>query len=123
LSKLRQELAAQGTQLAFIHMGDESQGDCFFAQYGMTDVPRISDPSGEIYRSFGLRRFTIASMLTGFVWKRGMEGFKKGHGVGMAVGDTLRGGGVFLLKDGKIVAERRLNSVAERPDYSSMGKV
>ncbi len=107
--------------MAFVHMGSRVQGDDFFARYGLADVARLSDPAAELYRSFGLRRGTIAEIFNWKVWQRGFESaILEGHGVGMLAGDGFQMPGVFLIYRDEIVKGFRHETPADRPDYLEM---
>ena len=101
-------------------MGSEAQAREFFAQYGWVDVARISDPSCELYRAFGLGRGSVGQVAGPAVLVRGLTALFGGHGLGMPVGDPLQMPGVFLLRDGEIVREHRHDTVADVPDYERL---
>src|SRR5262245_15276946 len=44
LAGLRATIEANGTRLAFVHMGSPEEAGPFFAGFGLGDVPRVSDP-------------------------------------------------------------------------------
>jgi peroxiredoxin len=118
LSTLRPAIERRGVGLAFVHMSSEPEAEKFFAEYGLADVPRFSDPSGGLYRAFALRRAEWREILGPRVWTRGFRAaLLKGHGLGLPEGDALRMPGVFLLSEGTVVAQHRHASPAERPDY------
>jgi len=98
-------------------MGSRQQGEAFLARYGLADVHHFADPDCTLYRAFGLKRAPISAFLTAKVWRRALEGFRAGHGVGLLVGDGLRMPGIFLLHQGRIVRLFRHLSPADRPDY------
>lgn len=107
--------------MAFVHMGSPSEGDSFFAKYGLSDAAHFSDPDASIYRSFGLRRGTIAEIFNPKVWQRGFEAaILAGHGVGMLAGDGFQMPGVFLIHNDSIVKSFRHETPADRPDYVEM---
>lgn len=116
----RQALAAKGTQLAFVHMGDVEQARPVFARYGLGDVPQFSDPKAILYRAFGLRRVPFWHFLTWKTLRRGYEGFRAGHGLGRIVGDGLRMPGVFLLHQGQVVRTFRHENSYDRPEYEAL---
>lgn len=103
-------------------MGSEAQARDFFAQYGWVDVSRISDPSCELYRAFGLGRGSAGQLFGPSVLARGVTALFGGHGVGLPVGDPLQMPGVFLLRDGEIVREHRHGTIADVPDYESLAE-
>jgi len=121
LSKLRPVIECRGAGLAFVHMSPEPEAEKFFAEYGLADVPRFSDPSGGLYRAFALRRAEWREILGPRVWKRGFRAaLLKRHGLRFPQSDAFRMPGVFLLREGAVVAQHRHASPAERPDYLSL---
>ncbi len=102
-------------------MGSEAQAAEFFARYDLADVARISDPSADLYREFGLKRGTILQLMGPQVWARGYESFiKKGHGIGKMIGDGFQLPGVFLVYQDRILREFRHQTSADRPDYAAL---
>ena len=101
-------------------MGTDAQAREFFARYGWVDVARISDPSCDLYRAFGLGRGSAAQLVGPGVLARGVTALFGGHGIGLPVGDPLQMPGVFLLHDGDVVREHRHDTVADVPDYERL---
>jgi hypothetical protein len=120
LAKLREAITAQGTQLAFVHMGSTEQGREFLAHYGFADVHHFSDPNCVIYRAFGLARAPFWAFINLGLWRRAIESMRKGHGVAFTRSDMKRMPGVFLLHQGAIVRAYRHATVADRPDYTTL---
>jgi hypothetical protein len=55
------------------------------------------------------------------VWRRGLAALVK-HGIGRMEGDGFQLGGVFLIREGKIVAARRHANSAERVDFAALAE-
>jgi hypothetical protein len=118
LSRSRQDFEAG---IVLVHMGeDDEQARAFFANYGLDDVPRISDPRRQLYTAFGLGRGTFGQLLGPRVWWRGLVAFLRGHGVGRLAGDGFQMPGVFLLRNGLVVRSFRHGRASDRPDYESL---
>lgn len=120
MAAIRHQLTANGTQLAFVHMGNLQQGAEMLARYGLTEAHQFSDPKQELYRAFDLKRATLSQVFGAKVWLRGWDAFTKGHGVGAPIGDPFQMPGVFLLDNGEIVREFRHQSAADQPDYEQL---
>jgi peroxiredoxin len=121
LASRRQQIEAQGTGIALIHMGTESQGAEFFQPYGLADLPRISDPGRALYRAFDLQRGSLWQILGPTVWWKGfLAGVVRGHGVGKPASDVAQLAGSFLLDRGQIVKAYRHKTSADRTDFSEM---
>ena len=118
----RNDLEATGTQLAFVHPRTEAVARRFFARYGVEDVSRVSDPDHRLYRALGLRRVGLGGVVNPAVLRRGLETARAGHFWGGLVGDGLRLGGAFLVRDGAVVAEFRQQTVADKPDYAALAR-
>lgn len=114
------QLTANGTQLAFVHMGTAEQGADMMARYGLSSAHQFSDPQQKLYRAFDLKRATLTQVFGLDVWLRGWNAFSKGHGVGMPIGDPFQMPGVFLLHNAEIVREFRHRSAADQPNYEQM---
>lgn len=121
LAKLRQTLAERGTQLAFIHMGNQEQGQALLTRYGLGDVPHFSDPETRVYRAFGLRRAGWELFFNVRLWPRALRAMRKGHGIGRMIGDVFQMPGVFLLWRGTILRTFRHEAAADQPDYLALG--
>lgn len=116
----RAAIATTGTQLAFVHLGNEQQGAELFARYGLDDVPRVSDPEAKLYKAFKLKRGRLRQVMGPHVWVRGFESFiKSGHPVGLPMGDTLQMPGVFLIQGGQILRSYFHQTSADRVDYQA----
>lgn len=103
-------------------MDTEAAAAPFFAQYGLADVPRFSDPERRLYAAFGLGHGGITDVFGPKVWIRGPLALLGGHGVGWSNSDKLQMPGTFLVHDGRIVREYRHASIADRPDYLALGR-
>jgi peroxiredoxin len=121
LAARRAEIQRQGTQIVLVHMGSVKQGHAFFAQYGLDDLPQVSDPGRQLYQAFDLDHGTVGQLLGPRVWWRGFKaGILRGHGVGKWQGDVLQMPGTFLVYRGQIVKAFRHKTAADRPDYAEM---
>ncbi len=118
LSRQRRAIEEAGAQLALVHMSEPLAATLRFADYGLEDVHRFRDPDCVMYRAFGLRRGRFSELLGPVVWWRGIvAGLWRGHGIGRLEGDGFRMPGVFLLHRGRILAEYRAVTAADRPRY------
>jgi hypothetical protein len=106
--------------LAFVHQVSEAQAAPVFARYGLADAPRVSDPANDLYRAFALRRGTLGQLLNRSIIRRGFEAFRAGHWNGRLAGEGARLGGVFLVRDGRVVRSVRHTTAADRPDYVAL---
>lgn len=121
LARLGPAIDAEGTQLAFVHMGTEDEAKPFFATYRMDHVPRVSDPQAALYREFGLVKGGVTQVLGASVWTRGVKAFfSGGHTAGKPIGDPWQMPGAFLVRRGKVLKAFRHESSSDVPDYAEL---
>lgn len=118
----RREIEAHGTQLAFLTMADDATAGALLARYGLSDVAHVSDPSQTLYRALGLRRGGLRQLFNFGVMRRGLQASLAGHRQGRIVGDAMRLGGAFLIRDGHVVRAFRNRDVADRADYCELAR-
>lgn len=123
LSRQREAIEKTGARIVVVHMSDGFQGRAALSQWGLTDLPHVSDPSCELYTVFGLGQGTLGQLCSPKAAWRGLVLLWQGIKVGRMRGDGLRMPGVFLLKQGRILKEYRCRSVADRPDYVEMARL
>lgn len=116
----RGAIEAQGAPLAFVHLGTEDKAQWFFKPYGLLDVPRFSDPTGNLYQAFGLARAELRQYLNSQSIVRMLGAWTKGHFALYPAGDVKRMPGVFLLHKGEIRKAFRHKLVSDRPDYLAL---
>lgn len=120
ISKTRQEIEANGSKLAFVHLGTEEKAQRFFKPYGLLDVPRFGDAEGRLYQSFGLLRAELKQYLNSESILRMLLAWSRGHFVGLPAGDIQRMPGAFLMDQGEIRKAFRHKLVSDRPDYVAL---
>jgi peroxiredoxin len=120
LSEKRSAIEAQGTPLAFVHLGTEEKAKWFFTPYGLLDVPRFSDPQARLYQAFGLVRAELRQYLNRESIMRMFGAWRQGHFVGFPAGEVERMPGAFLLQQGEILKAFRHKLVSDRPDYLAL---
>lgn len=117
----REQLAAGGLKLAVGHMSTNASAATLLARYGLDDVDHFSDPECRLFRAFDLARGSLWQVLGPDVWLRALPALAR-HGLGRIDGDGFQLGGAFLIRDGKVVAAKRLQSSAERIDFAKLAK-
>jgi peroxiredoxin len=109
-----------GADVAFVHSESNQEADPWFVKYGLTDVLHISDPDLAHYRAFGLGRTRATSLVDPLVWTRGAAS-ALAHGFGVQNPEMMRRQpGVFLVHGGRVLAEYRHRTPADRPDYLAL---
>jgi hypothetical protein len=119
----RSEIAATGTQLAFVHMGTEAQAQKFFSKSALNGEHRVSDPQQKLYKTFSLSRGKLSQLFGLRVWKRGFrDRIMLTYGVGRVIGDSFQLPGVFLVHHSEILKAFRHETVADEVDYVAMAQ-
>ncbi|APZ90910.1 SelL-related redox protein [Fuerstiella marisgermanici] len=116
ISAVRQQIEGAGTQIAFVHMGQQEPVE-LMERYRLTDVHSFRDPTCSLYDTFGLKLGSFNELLGPRVWWRGTLAWMSGHTSGGFDGNVFRMPGVFLMHNGEVVRGFRHRSAAERPDY------
>lgn len=123
LTSIREWLGDVGSRLVLVHMSSDEEAEAFFADYGLRDATRISDPERVLYRAFALRRGKPAQLFGWSVWKRGWEAGVRGkHGIGWLRGDAAQMPGAFMVWKGHVVAQFIHDTAADRPDYVALAE-
>lgn len=118
LGKQITQIRQQGVEPVIVHMGKNTSSDQSFARYGLSDLHRVSDPACQLYRAYDLGRGRWSDLFGPSIWRRGFLAAIVGrHGVGKLGGDGFQLGGLFLIRDNRIVYANRYRSAAERPIY------
>ena len=122
VASARDRLTADGVLPVFVHMGKSAEHSAaMFDQYGLGDCPSLSDPSGVLYRRYGLGLGGFAELFGPVVWTRGFRAaVVDRHGVGGLAGNGFQMPGVFAVEDGSIVAAHKGSTAADRPDYCGL---
>ena len=121
IRKKRSEIAATGTQLAFVHMGTEEQARKFFSKFALNGEHRVSDPEQKLYKTFSLRRGKLSQLFGLKVWKREFrDRITLTYGMGKIIGDSFQLPGLFLIHYSEILKSFRHESVADEVDYVAM---
>jgi hypothetical protein len=102
-------------------MSAPQEADHWFAQYGIPDVARTSDPGKVLYKAFGLEQATLAQLAHPRVWWPWLRtAVVKGHGAGLAGPNWRQLTGVFVIYRGHVLAAIRHRNSAARPDYVAL---
>ena len=119
-ARQRADIQAGGATLVFVHPATAEDAENFFANYCMNDVPRISDPSGDLYRAFGLDRAGFREMLNPTVWLRALASIAAGNLPGRPRGNMFRMPGAFVVHEGRVVKSHFHRTIGERPDMANI---
>ena len=123
VAELRGELQRRGVRPVFVHLGTPELAKPYFDYYGLSEVERVSDPRGAVYRLpiFAVPRKNLAGqVLNPVVWWGWLKGAIFKHGIGKIQGDGQQMQGLFFLKGAKIVRRFVYKTIADEPDYLKM---
>lgn len=117
VARHRAAIDARGTPVAFVHMHPESMAGPYFAEFGLPDVLRVSDPEQRLYAAFALARVRPTHWLSWGIIRRYLDAIVRGgHRPGFVGGDVLQMPGAFLVSRGEIVRAFRPALVSDRFD-------
>ena len=111
------ELNSAAIRLVIVHPSTEEHGSNVARSYGLDNVDRVRDESGQLYRALGVKRGSPNQLFGPLVMVRGAWTFFSGHGIGSVSGDVTRLGASFLLRDGEVLKSYFNKSAADHPDY------
>ena len=119
VSRIRPELTSRGVQVAFVHLGSPERAKPYFDYYKLSDVERVSNPDGSLYRDpvFALARVSVFQLFRPAVWIAWVRGAIFKYRIGLLKEDIQQMPGVFFLKDRAIANLYRHHAIADRPDY------
>lgn len=117
----RRAIEAEGFRIVLVHMGTSSRVEHVLSRYGLSDLPRVSDPSRALYRAFGLGFFSPSVFFRPDCWWRAFDAsILQGHGLGWITGNIFQMPGVFLVFHGEVLKGYRHQHVTERPNYVTL---
>lgn len=119
LASQRQQIEANGTKIALVHMGHEEPKE-LLDRYNLTDLHCFRDPVCALYEAFGLEMGGFRQLFGLTVWIRGVSAWFAGHGIGGLNGNGFRMPGSFLIHRGEILRAFRHSTAADRPDYAEL---
>ncbi|MGA7312788.1 MAG: SelL-related redox protein [Silvibacterium sp.] len=119
VSKIRAELTARRVQVVFVHLGSPERAKPYFDYYGLSDVERVSNPDGSLYRdpAFTLARVSVFQLFRPAVWIGWFKGAVFKYRIGLLKEDIQQMPGVFFLRDRAIANVYRHRTIADRPNY------
>jgi len=123
VAECRAEVEAAGAQLALVHMMPDEQARQLFANYGLADVARVSNPEQKLHRALSLNRGSALNVMGPKVWWAGFKSvLLRGHRFGRPAGDVFQLGGAFLIHNGEILTAYRSKTSFEQPDFIALAK-
>lgn len=119
----RAQIEKEGTKIILVHLVDDAKAEEITSNFGLQDLPRISDPDKRIYKAFGLSRGSLEQLFGFNVLVRGIirtvlkldlpRPFK---------GDAFQMPGIFVIHKGMVIHTFKHTSLADRPDYIELAR-
>lgn len=119
----RKQIESEGTKIVFVHLVDEDSASEITEQFGLSDIPRISDPNKKIYKAFGLTRANLRQLFGINVIIRGIQHVLQMNPPRPFKGDVFQMPGIFVIHKGMVVQTFKHTSLADRPDYIELARV
>lgn len=118
----KSEWEKKNINVVLVHMSDYNTADEYFDKYGIPGIENISNPSCNLYASFGLTKGSASQLFGLKNWIRGFEvTVVKKIPLGLRqIGDGFQMPGVFLISEGKVMDSYIHASASDRPDYESL---
>jgi len=113
-------IGAAGLRPVVVHQGSDADIQPLLARHGIERIDRVADPHKRLYRALDLPRGSLRQLFGPVVWGPAVRAVRAGHGIGPLVGDGFQMHGAFVVRDGRLVAARRCQTAAERPDFAGL---
>ncbi|MCO5230232.1 MAG: SelL-related redox protein [Chitinophagales bacterium] len=120
----KEVIESQGVRIVLVHQLPVEEANQYFQKFDLANIDSVSDPELILYKGFHLKRGKITQIfgpkdlitliLKGKFFKWGISSFKDE--------DPFQMPGVFMVKDGKIVAQFVHSSVSDSIPYQELTK-
>jgi peroxiredoxin len=112
----KQQFDQAGAQVMLVGMGSPEESAAFEMKFNIP-FPLISDPKGQLYKAFGLKKVSTWELLSPSVAFKGILAITKGHSIGVPIGDVHQLPGVFIINtEGRIVYSHFGSDPSDHPD-------
>lgn len=122
IGKKKEFWEEKNINVVLVHMSDNATAEKYFEKYKIPEIEHISNPSCNLYTSFGLMKGSVSQLFGLKNWIRGFEvTVGKGIPIGLRqIGDGFQMPGVFLISEGAIMDSYIHTSASDKPDYESL---
>ncbi len=120
LGRVRSDLESRGVRIAIAHIHSESEAVDFLPRFQLGDAPRISDPNRDLFRHFGLKDGSVLQIYSPVVIARAVSASFRGLPGGPMSPEVRQMPGVFLLRNGRVIAGYVHDRISDRPDYRGL---
>jgi len=96
LHRSKAKFEGNGFQIILVGLGTFDQAEAFKKRFSIS-LPIICDPEKKLYRTYGLGRGSVASIISPAFLFKGLKTLSRGHSLGSPQGDIMQMPGVFLI--------------------------
>jgi peroxiredoxin len=96
LHRSKSQFEENGFQIILVGLGTFDQAEAFKKRFSLS-FPIICDPEKKLYRTYGLGRGSVASIVSPAFLFKGLKTVSRGHMLGPPQGDIMQMPGVFLI--------------------------
>ena len=107
--------------MLFVFRGTPELGKEFFDHF-WPEAKGIADPTGDLFRSFGLFRASWWRLLGPMVVLAAIRALWNGHRNGSPAPDTMRNPGLYIIEKEAIVWEHNFHHIGDHPNFASLQK-
>lgn len=105
-----------GVQVLLVGMGTPEESAAFEMKFDLA-FPLVSDPKGQLYQTFDLKKLSLLELISPSVALKGLATMAKGHTIGLPIGDIRQLPGVFIIDtEGRIVYSHFAKDPSDHPD-------
>ena len=97
-------------------MGSTEEGARFFGAR-WPQARAVADPDRVFSQSFGLKRGALSQIAGWKVWMPALRALRRGHSIGMPVGDPWQMPGAILVRGERILWRHDYRHSADHPDF------
>lgn len=122
IGRRKEEWQARNITVILVHMSEGDVANQYFDRFGVSGIEHISDPTCQLYASFGLGKGSASQLFGLKNWIRGFEATVINQTpIGLRqIGDGFQMPGVFLISEGEIRDSYIHASAADRPNYDAL---
>lgn len=120
LGRVRNDLESRDVCVAIAHMHSEVEAAQFLPRFKLENAPRVSDPTRDLFRAFGLRDGSALQIYSPVVLARAVSAAFRGLPGGPMSPEVRQMPGVFLLRNGRVIAGFVHDRISDRPDYRGL---
>ena len=103
----------------FVFRGTPEDGREFFAHF-WPEAKAIADPTGDLFRTFGLFRASWKSLMGPAMLLAAARSWLRGNRNGAPKPDVMREPGLFVIQDEAVIWEHNFQHIGDNPDFAKI---